>query len=366
MSRTSSPYLAVTFLSLLTLAACRPDRHKGNYGGAGSGGGGQTENSSSEASGGSSASSSSDSSGGSGGSSASSASDSGGSPGGTTASSASDSGGGTTTTGGSGGTTGGAGGSTTTTGGTGGSSNSTSGTGITSCTSSAGTATPCTGIPAFTGTQVLDGDDSDFCNVPSFEFNFQNAAKVKEYNPNSKNSPERAIARVAWDTNGIHAFIHVIDPKFVPAANLDNIWNADGVELMFSSTTAGLKGGTADDSAITTHVIASPPFVARSKATGTNGSQAVLETKYYAAGTTSDGYKVEFNLPWPGTPPTSGSQIKFDMEMNGADGTSTNGDAGPRDAQAMLYVGSDPGGSPCAGELFPYCDDRVWCSTSLQ
>jgi hypothetical protein len=189
---------------------------------------------------------------------------------------------------------------------------------------------------------------------------------VKEYNPNSKSSPERAVARVAWDASGIHAFIRVIDPKFVPAANLDNIWNADGVELMFSSTTTGLKGGTADDSAITTHVIASPPLVAASKASGTNGSQAPLDTKYYVAGTTSDGYKVELNLPWPGTAPAAGSQIKFDMEMNAADGKSSNGDAGPRDAQAMLYVGSDPGGSPCAGELFPYCDDRVWCSTSLQ
>jgi hypothetical protein len=189
---------------------------------------------------------------------------------------------------------------------------------------------------------------------------------VKEYNPGSKSSPEKAIARVAWDASGIHAFIHVIDPKFVPAADLDNIWNADGIELMFSSTTSGLKGGTADDSAVTTHVIASPPFVARSKASGTNGSQSALETKYYVASTTSDGYKVEFNLPWPGTPPTSGAQIKFDMEMNAGDGKSSNGDAGPRDAQAMLYVGSDPGGSPCNGELFPYCDDRVWCSTSLQ
>jgi Carbohydrate family 9 binding domain-like len=362
MSRTSClSYLAVTCLSVLALAACRPDRNKGVSGGGGSPGGGQTESSDSSDSGGATgggssesggrtASSSSEASGGSGGSASSSSEASGGSGGGTA-----------TTGGGTGGTaaTGGTGGGNTTTG--------TAGTtGTSGCTSSAGTATPCTGIPAFAGTQVLDGDDSDFCNVPSFELNFQNAAKVKEYNPNGKSSPERAIARVAWDASGIHAFIRVIDPKFVPAANLDNIWNADGIELMFSSTTTGLKGGTADDSAITTHVIASPPFVARSKATGTNGAQAALETKYYVAGTTSDGYKVEFNLPWPGTPPTTGAQIKFDMEMNAADGTSTNGDAGPRDAQGMLYVGSDPGGSPCNGELFPYCDDRLWCSTSLQ
>jgi hypothetical protein len=51
--------------------------------------------------------------------------------------------------------------------------------------------------------------------------------------------------------------------------------------------------------------------------------------------------------------------IKFDMELNAADGVSTAGDAGPRDAQAIRSLGSDPGGSPCAGELFPYCGDRL-------
>jgi hypothetical protein len=349
-----------TLLSVLALTACRPDRHKGGSSGGGSQAGDSGSSESSAGAGGSS--SSSDSSGGTGGSSSES---SGGTTGGSSSSSESSGGSTSSTTAASGGT-GGSTSSTTTTGGTGGTSNSTATTSSSACPTSASTATPCTGLPAFTGTQTLDGDESDFCDVPAFELNFQNAAKVKEYNPNSKNSPERAIARVAWDANGIHAFIHVVDPKYVPAADLDNIWNADGVELMFSSTTSGLKGGTADDASITTHVIASPPFVARSKASGTNGSQAALETKYYVASTTSDGYKVEFTLPWPGTPPTSGAQIKFDMEMNAADGKSTNGDAGPRDAQAILYVGSDPGGSPCNGELFPYCDDRVWCSTSLQ
>jgi hypothetical protein len=234
----------------------------------------------------------------------------------------------------------------------------------TSCPSP--TATPCTGLPAFSGTQTLDGKDDDFCNVPSFELNFKNAAKVKEYNSGGANSVERALARVAWDASGIHAFIHVIDPKFVPAADLANIWNADGIELLFSSTTSGLKGQTTDDAGVTTHVIVSPPFAARSKASGTNGSQEALASNLFVASTASDGYQVEFNLPWPGTAPTAGSQIKFDMEINAADGKTTSGDAGPRDAQAMLYVGTNPGSSPCGSELFPYCDDRLWCTTTLQ
>jgi hypothetical protein len=237
-----------------------------------------------------------------------------------------------------------------------------------SCASA--TATPCTGLPAFTGTQVLDGNDDDFCNVPSFELNFSNAAsnggKVKVYNGSSTSYPERALARVAWDASGIHAFIHVIDPNFVPATAVDTIYNADGIELLFTSTTSGLSGGTSQDSGLAMHVIVSPPFAARSQATGTNGSQTALPASQFVAATESSGYKVELKLPWPGTPPTSGAQIKFDMELNAADGVSTAGDAGPRDAQAILYLGSDPGGSPCAGELFPYCDDRLWCSTTLQ
>ncbi|HEX7598792.1 MAG TPA: hypothetical protein VF518_11300 [Polyangia bacterium] len=237
----------------------------------------------------------------------------------------------------------------------------------TSSTGCAGaTATPCTGLPAFSGTQTLDGKDDDFCNVPSFELNFKNAARVKEYNTGGANSVERVLARVAWDSVGIHAFIHVIDPKFVPAADLANIWNADGIELLFSSTTAGLKGGTADDAAVTTHVIVSPPLAARSKSSGANGSQEALAANLYVASVVSDGYQVELNLPWPGTPPSAGAQIKFDMEINAADGKSTNGDAGPRDAQAMLFQGTISGGSSCGSDAFPYCDDRLWCSTTLQ
>ena len=236
------------------------------------------------------------------------------------------------------------------------------------CTSA--TATPCTGLPAFTGTQSLDGNDNDFCGVPSFELNFTNAAsnggKVKVYNPGANSYPERAQARVAWDAAGIHAFIRVIDPKFVPAKDLATIYNGDGIELLFTTTTSGLTGGTSQDSGLAMHVIVSPPFAARSKANGTDGTQEALPASQFSAGTESTGYKVELNLPWPGTPPTAGSQIKFDMELNSADGNSTSGDAGPRDAQAILSLGSDPGSSPCGGELFPYCDDRLWCSTTLQ
>ena len=229
-----------------------------------------------------------------------------------------------------------------------------------------GTATPCSGLPAFAGKQVLDGNDDDFCTVPSFELNFENAARVKEYNGSGGSYPERALARVAWDSSGIHAFIHVVDPKFVPATDLGTIYNADGIELLFSSTTSGLSGGTAQDSGLAMHVIISPPLAVRSQATGSNGNQVALDPSLFKADTESTGYKVELDLPWPGTPPAAGSQIKFDMELNSADGVSTNGDAGPRDAQAILYQGSDPGDSPCGGELFPYCDDRLWCSTPLQ
>ena len=236
------------------------------------------------------------------------------------------------------------------------------------CTSA--TATPCSGLPAFTGTQVLDGNDDDFCNLPSFELNFSNAAgnggRVVVYNPGGTSYPEHAIARVAWDSAGIHAFIHVTDPNFVAATDIGTIYNSDSIELLFTSTTSGLSGGTAQDSGLAMHVIISPPLAAKSQATGYNGSQTALDPSLFWAGTESGGYKVELKLPWPGTPPSKGSQIKFDMQLNSADGISTTGDAGPRDAQALLYQGSDPGNSPCGSDLYPYCDDRLWCSTSLQ
>jgi hypothetical protein len=222
---------------------------------------------------------------------------------------------------------------------------------------------PCSALARFTGTQILDGKDDEFCTIPSFELTFANAVKVNEYNTvGGRTYPERVVARVAWDEAGIHAFIRVDDTIFTPAASTA-LWNGDGVELMFSSSTA-VTGLTSVDTN-TLHIIASPPNVQSSKDTASTGNQTALPSTQFFAGSDTTGYWVELNLPWPGTAPTANAQIKFDMQLNSADGPMKSSDSQVRDAQAILYQASATTTS-CASTIYPFCDDRVWCTTTLQ
>jgi hypothetical protein len=217
-----------------------------------------------------------------------------------------------------------------------------------------------------TGPQILDGKDDEFCDIPSFELNFTNAAKVLEYNTTGGSYPERAVARVAWDDAGLHAFVRVYDTTVTPATSLSTIWNGDGVELLFSSSTS-VTGLTSVDTN-TLHVLFSPaatPLAATSKDTATSGTETALATSAYAAGSDGTGYWVEFNLPWPGVAPTAGSQIQFDMQLNVADGVTKTSDSYTRDAQAILYQATVTTTS-CGLTIAPFCDDRIWCTTTLQ
>jgi hypothetical protein len=223
---------------------------------------------------------------------------------------------------------------------------------------------PCSALAHFTGTQVLDGKDDEFCSIPSFELTFQNAAKVNEYNGTGGSYRERAVARVAWDATGIHAFIRVYDSTFTPAQAADSLWNGDGVELMFSSSKE-VTGLTSSD-ANTFHVMVSPPNAASVKDYSSSGTPTPLPAASFVSGSDTTGYWVELNLPWPGTAPAASAQIKFDMQLNAADGVSKNGDGQIRDAQAVYYQGSAPASSPCGSTIYPFCDDRVWCTTTLQ
>jgi hypothetical protein len=225
---------------------------------------------------------------------------------------------------------------------------------------------PCSALAHFTGTQVLDGKDDELCSIPSFELSFATAAKVNEYNTTGGSYPERAVARVAWDASGIHAFIRVYDTTFTPAKSSDTLWNGDGVELMFSSSTE-VTGLTSKD-ANTLHVIVSPPNASSIKDSSSSGTPTVLPSTQFVAGSDGTGYWVELNLPWPGTAPTASAQIKFEFQLNAADGVSKTTDSQIRDGQAIYYQGTAPATTTCASSsaIYPFCDDRVWCTTTLQ
>jgi hypothetical protein len=136
--------------------------------------------------------------------------------------------------------------------------------------------------------------------------------------------------------------------------------------LFFSSSTS-VSGLTYTDSN-TLHVIVSPPIAQISKDSASTGTQTSLPTSQFVTGTDSTGYFVELNLPWPGTAPAASAQIKFDLQLNVADGPMGVSESYVRDAQAVLYLGSySSSTTSCASSAVqPFCDDRLWCTTTLQ
>ena len=230
------------------------------------------------------------------------------------------------------------------------------------------TAKPCTGIPAFTGTQVVDGYADDFCGVPGFALGFDASAgkiNIGSGETTGATYPEKATYRVAWSANKIHVHIEVIDPGVAPNAN--EIWNGDSVEFMIS-TSAALTGLTSSD-ANTLHVIGSSTFGVTVKASGNSGAHTpITDPSQFKAITTSQGYAIEVEMPWPGgATVASGTPMYFDAAINSAR-VNTDGSV-YRNAQAILFQGTNTTSTSCTGtgnDIAPFCDDRLWCPTKFQ
>ncbi len=242
-------------------------------------------------------------------------------------------------------------------------------TGGISPTCAGNTAKPCAAIPAFTGTQVLDGYADDFCNVPGFVLAFDSTAgKVNRASGEDASAtyPEKATFRVAWSTSLVHVHVEVVDPSVNPNKNPADIWNGDSVEFMIS-TNSNLTGLTSTD-ANALHVIANSTIGVTVKASGDSGTHTqISDANFFKALTTSQGYAVEVRMPWPGgATVTAGTAIYFDAAINSARLNTTDSTA-PRNAQALLFQSPNTTKTSCTGaEVAPFCDDRLWCSTKFQ
>ena len=236
------------------------------------------------------------------------------------------------------------------------------------CTTS--TATPCTAMPKFNGTQTMDGNGDDFCDVPSFVLNKAGAAMVHNYNNVPDTQFEVVTARVAWGMDGFHAFFDVADSSVQtvnmadPTQAIDKVYQGDSIEVFITSSDAvtGLTG--TDNNSLHVTVPASGPAVSVKTSAGGAAVHATLPTAQYAQLTTSTGYAIELKLPWPGGAPASGARVRFDLALNSADSIFGTVDD-MRDAQMVYYLGTG-GATTCPGGAEAWCDDRVWCSTPLQ
>ena len=232
---------------------------------------------------------------------------------------------------------------------------------------------PCSNLPRFTGTQTVDGEGSEFCNVAPMRLDAENAAKVITYNAEP---PEQLTARIAISASALHAYIEVTDPSVQtvnmadPSQAINQAYQGDAVELMFSSNNQ-VSGLTSKD-ANTLHVIvpANGPAVS-TKASNSNGSSQGSATELpkaqYAQRQTSTGYAIELQLPWPsGVAPGAGDSIRFDLALDSAD--STFGSVSDmRDGQLIYHLES-VSNSTCQGQdaPVPFCDDRTWCTTTVE
>jgi hypothetical protein len=81
---------------------------------------------------------------------------------------------------------------------------------------------------------------------------------------------------------------------------------------------------------------------------------------------TRTGYAIEVLIPWPGSAPSAGSAIRFDMAINSADKNFAGIDK-MRDGQLIYTIVSVSGSTTCQGSdgTVPWCDDRTWCQTNV-
>jgi hypothetical protein len=238
------------------------------------------------------------------------------------------------------------------------------------------TVDPCASIPALGGTQTVDGKDDEFCGVPSFVFDKAAASKggvVNNYNGLQDAEFASVKARVAWSSAGLHAFFDVTDAKVEsvtmadPNQALTTPYQGDSIELFVASndTATGAPGGDSGAVVVTLAATGKSVSVTTTNNNGLSVTYAELPSAQYAQAKTAGGYAIEVMIPWKGDSPGSGAKVRFDLAINMAD-DNFGGVGDMRDAQLIYHVSTVSGQTSCPGAAEPYCDDRTWCSPTLQ
>jgi hypothetical protein len=227
----------------------------------------------------------------------------------------------------------------------------------------------CKSVPRLVAPQVIDGEAGDFWCIPTTSFTIGSAAAT-DPKPPPPGLSEQVHTRAAWTGEGLAIHVHVVDPNVVVAPITDpNLYDADAVEVFVSGTNAltGTFDGVADPGAmqiIATPETASVPGRAKIYQSGDKGP---LDAAYFATKLTTDGYSIELGLPWSliRGAGTLGSSIALDVAID-VDDDATH--AITRQVWAVWKQKSVPGTSACAGTTtsWAWCDDRSWCTPSLE
>ena len=233
------------------------------------------------------------------------------------------------------------------------------------------TAAPCTSIPNLIVTQTLDGKGDEFCDVPAFHLNADTAKAAGKVIVTNATPPEDATVKVAWSSAGLAVFVEVADASVQSvnsvAANqaIDKVYQGDSIELFLASSNDVMGWPGSDNNTLHVTIPADGPAVVV-KSTGSGVTHSAWPTSQYKQLKTATGYAVEAQLPWPGSVPSTGALVRFDIGLNSADKNFGTVDD-MRDGQLLFYVGQVATSTCQASDgTVPFCDDRTWCTTLLQ
>lgn len=238
----------------------------------------------------------------------------------------------------------------------------------------------CQTIPYFPGTQVVDGESSDFAGVPTESYPW---GSLQTSNGVVGGSPLDVTAKVGWSAAGLHLFFHVhyesdggstqADTLVLPGAS-DPLWYGDALEIFVkgNSDCTGNFGATLDVGAL--HLVASPDPTnpPRSVTFESDGGEMTdpVPTADMAAHQDADGYDLEFLVPWPdvsapdGSAPQASQRIALDF---GVDYRDRSPEAGTSQPEYQLLLADRPVTSTTCPFMtaLPPCDDRTWCTPAL-
>jgi hypothetical protein len=225
---------------------------------------------------------------------------------------------------------------------------------------------PCSGLPHFVGTQTVDGDPSEFCDVPPFDLDMATATYYRAINKPPVTATTKATFRVGWSATALHVFIDVADETVHPntSSSLLNIWNGDNLEFYASpKTPAGLFSASRTYESGAFEIIAAPPgalLPAGHAAFVSTGAAYEVPAAQYKVTATAKGYSFEGQIPWTGAAPTAGMPMGFDAGLSDdIDGLYSATTSEYRDYYVLLYNASYLGN--CTLHYEPYCDSRNWC-----
>lgn len=225
-------------------------------------------------------------------------------------------------------------------------------------------------VPRLVGTQAVDGNDDDFCGVPTHTLTAADAVQDGPLPPPGFHADVRA----AWSSDALHLFVHV--PKFpvLPPPSQGAIYFGDAVELCLSTlsepdASIGQRG--------TTHIIVAP--LGADGSPGGRVEALVTDTtdpapftaprKFATRIEEGVGYDVELEVPWSTldatTPLSPGTVIRL------AVGVDLNIPVDGGSPWQQLYLKgagmTNQKSSTCDPHpnAYPGCDDRTWAKPEL-